>query len=157
MIREATIEAVDPAGATATPSGSGVTRHAVAAGISPRKTPSPLVSRRPASPPSVAPLPPTTSPTCTTGSAVAGPGGGASGAGGAAQPDRSTAPRTAVATRPRSAAVIAKRELDAEILAAQVAHDRLQLVSGGTADAQFVALDARLHLLEAAVLDRLDD
>src|SRR5215211_1514681 len=59
--------------------------------------------------------------------------------------------------RPASAAVVAKLELDAEILAPEHRDDRLELVAGGARHPDLVALDRRLGLLEAAVLDRLDD
>src|SRR6185369_13580672 len=58
---------------------------------------------------------------------------------------------------PASAAVIAKLELDAEVLTTQQRHDGLQLVPGRAGHPDLVPLDRRLRLLEAAVLDGLDD
>ena len=108
--------------------GSAVARQVAAGGMSPSRVPSGALSRSGPSPPSVTPLPPTTRPTCTRGSAVAGPSGGVTGAGGA-QPASSTRHPATRRVRRRSAAVVAKLELDAEILTSQVAHHRLQLVA----------------------------
>src|SRR4029453_9194138 len=77
-------------------------------------------------------------------------------AGGGTRRGRPSPPPPARSRR-RSAAVVAKLELDAEILAAQMAHDRLQLVAGRAAHAHFIALDTGLGLLEAPVLHGLHD
>src|SRR3954451_9813230 len=56
-----------------------------------------------------------------------------------------------------SAAVIAKLELDSEILAPKKGDHPLQFVPRGSSDPHLVSLNGSLHLLEALVLDRLDD
>src|SRR5215208_2315418 len=56
-----------------------------------------------------------------------------------------------------SAAVVAKFELDPEILAFEERDHGLQLVARRRGHPDFITLDARLHLLESLVLDCLDD
>ena len=53
--------------------------------------------------------------------------------------------------------VIAELEGDAEVVAAEQPDDVLQLVFGGRGDAQLIALDAGLHLLQLLILEELDD
>src|SRR5262250_3258294 len=90
------------------------------------------------------------------GSPALGPGTAAGPGGLGAQPN-ATAPMTAQATLFRSAAVIAKLELDAEILAAEQRNDGLELVLGRARDPDLVALNAGGGLPESRVLDGLHD
>src|SRR6476646_6845269 len=89
------------------------------------------------------------------GSPALGPGVGA-GPGGLAQPN-TTAPTTAQTTLFRSAAVIAKLELDAEVLPTEKRHHGLKVVLGRARHPDLVALDAGGGFAKARVLDRLDD
>jgi hypothetical protein len=56
----------------------------------------------------------------------------------------------------RSAAVVAKFELDPEVLSLEEGYDRLQLVSRRRGDSDLLALNAGLNLLESLVLDGFD-
>src|SRR5712691_1443887 len=89
------------------------------------------------------------------GSPACGPGGG-TGAGGLAQP-KATAATVAHAILFRSAAVIAKLELDAEVLPSEEGDHRLQIVLRRARHPDFFALDAGARLAKPGVLDRLHD
>ena len=54
-------------------------------------------------------------------------------------------------------AIVAELERDAEVLLPQHAHDFLQVVFRRRGDAQLIALDGRLYLLQLGVFDELDD
>src|SRR5690606_784154 len=56
-----------------------------------------------------------------------------------------------------SRAEVAELQLEAEILLLQHRDDCLKLVDGGRLYPNLVVLNLRLHLLEAPILDRLDD
>src|SRR5262245_11032575 len=53
--------------------------------------------------------------------------------------------------------IVAELQCDAEVLFSQQTHHFLQIVSGPRADAQLIALNRRLDLLQLRILDELDD
>src|SRR5690348_12066989 len=97
------------------PPATAVARQTSPAGMSRMRLPSGWVSATAASPPRATEEAPTRRPIWMLGSPALGPGAGPGPGGLGAQPN-ATAPTTAHATLFRSAAVIAKLELDAEVL-----------------------------------------
>src|SRR6476660_8690912 len=172
-----------PGASTATPVPCTATRHTSPAGISASRAPDGSLTLSPSTLDTEAAPAPTTRPTRMLGSTgpcpagtgasvgASGPGTGVGpgGAGVGVQLATATAAAaasvtpTAVQRRsraralPASAAIIAKLELDAEVLTTEQRDDGLQLVPGRAGHPDLVPLNRRLRLLEATVLDGLDD
>src|SRR5881394_4665057 len=135
------------------PDADGTIRQRSPAGTWATVDPSGSLRTSASTPPTVTAAPRTAIPTRTSGSTATG-AGGADGAGTAAGTQLPVPTKTPTTSR-SLAAVVAKFELETEILCPQVGDHRLQLVFRRTGHPDLIALNARLGLLETAVLDRL--